>query len=82
MKINGISPSTHVVVKRDPVEPVKQEATKKAGQDKIEISQEAKILKDKSLKINEIKAKVESGFYNSDEVISKVADKILEEFGS
>lgn len=49
--------------------------------DKIEISSEAKILQKKSLdNIEQIKQKIANGFYNSDEVISKVADEILKEF--
>lgn len=50
--------------------------------DKVEISSEAKELyKLKRMeKIEEIKKKVESGFYNSDDVIDKVAEKIYEHF--
>lgn len=52
----------------------------KKGIDKIEISSEAKILQKESLKnLEQIKQKVSSGFYNSNEVISKVADEILKE---
>lgn len=50
--------------------------------DKVEISSEAKELyKLKRMeKIEEIKKKVKSGFYNSDDVIDKVAEKIYEHF--
>jgi flagellar biosynthesis anti-sigma factor FlgM len=35
----------------------------------------------RSEKIAEVKLKIESGFYNSDEFIDKLADKLLKEFG-
>lgn len=48
--------------------------------DKIEISQEAKILQKESLKNLElIRQKINSGFYNSEDVLNKVADEILKE---
>jgi len=81
MRING-TPQNIPFVNKGQVEPVKQqEVAKPKVQDKIEISAEAKILQDQkhTAKINAIKEKVESGFYNSDEVISKVADKVFEE---
>ncbi len=48
--------------------------------DKVEISSEAKELyRFKRIeRIEEIKKKVETGFYNSDDVIDKVAEKIYE----
>ena len=51
--------------------------------DKIEISEQAKALQNTSETKNlaDIKKKIESGFYNSDAVISKVADAILKEIG-
>jgi len=54
----------------------------KETSDKIEISKEAKIksseISDTS-KLSLIKDRINSGYYNSDEVISKVADSILKE---
>ncbi len=48
--------------------------------DKVEISSEARELYrlKRMEKIEEIKKKVETGFYNSDDVIDKVAEKIYE----
>jgi anti-sigma28 factor (negative regulator of flagellin synthesis) len=54
----------------------------KEASDKIEISKEAKIknseISDTS-KLSLIKDRIDSGFYNSDEVLGKVADSILKE---
>ncbi len=51
--------------------------------DKIEISEQAKALHNTSeiKNLSEIQKKIESGFYNSEEVLSKVADAILKEIG-
>lgn len=51
--------------------------------DKIEISEQAKALQNtgESKNLAEIQKKIDSGFYNSDAVISKVADAILKEIG-
>ena len=47
--------------------------------DKIEISEKAKVLQNDSTnkKLNEIRKRVKSGFYNSEQVLSKVAESIL-----
>ncbi len=49
--------------------------------DKLELSSEAKMLSNNNYenKINEIKAKVENGSYNSKAVLDIVAEKILKE---
>jgi negative regulator of flagellin synthesis FlgM len=50
--------------------------------DTIEISTEARDLAKADLdqqKIEDIRSKIKSGFYKSDEVLNKVADKILAE---
>lgn len=49
--------------------------------DVFEISKEAKelIQKNKEARLEEIKEKIANKFYNSEEVINKVADKILNE---
>ncbi len=65
---------------------VKNTASKKENvvkKDKIEISEQAKALQNTSSTKNlaEIQKKIESGFYNSEKVISKVADEILKEIG-
>lgn len=51
--------------------------------DKIEISSEAKALKNSGdvKNLEEIQKRIESGFYNTDAVISKVADAIIKEIG-
>ncbi len=52
--------------------------------DKLQISEDAKKLMDdkqKGNKINTIKKRIEIGFYNSEAVISKVAERILNELG-
>ncbi len=54
----------------------------KEASDKIEISKEAKLKNNEisdTTKLSLIKDRIDSGFYNSDEVISKVADSILKE---
>ena len=49
--------------------------------DKIEISKQAIAMQNTSETKNlaDIQKKIDSGFYNSDEVLSKVADSILKE---
>ncbi len=76
MKINEISGKI----------PLPEENSGKGAQklgdkkDKIEISGEAKELYKLTRieKIEEIRKKVDAGFYNSDDVIDKVAEKIYE----
>jgi len=50
--------------------------------DKLEISKEALKIKDSSGELNKmdvVKSRIQSKFYDSDEVISSVAEKILKE---
>ena len=50
--------------------------------DKIEISKEAKLLKSNSISekdFSKIRERINTGFYNKPEVISKIADNILKE---
>jgi len=51
--------------------------------DKIEISKQAKALQNtcETKNLADIQKKIESGFYNSEAVISKVADAIIKEIG-
>jgi hypothetical protein len=52
--------------------------------DKLELSDAAKKLKAEGIDpkvISDVKMKVESGYYNTEEVISKVADEIIKAFG-
>lgn len=69
----------------------KDVAAKKSGEennvnpsikDKLDISAEAKQIQQGDIdlkKIEEIKQKIQDNFYNSDEVINTIADKILKE---
>lgn len=54
-------------------------------QDKLELSEEAKKIQQNSnangKNLESIKTKIASNFYNSPEVLSKVADKILKALG-
>ena len=63
-----------------------EEASSRQAQqktDKLELSDAAKKLKAEGVeasKLAEVKSRIESGYYNSDEVIEKVADEILKSF--
>ncbi len=63
-----------------------EEATSRQAQkktDKLDLSDAAKKLKAEgveSKEMTEVKMKVESGYYNTDEVINKVADEILKSY--
>jgi len=57
----------------------------KTSVDKIEISNEAKIMQQQnasSVDVAAIREKIDNKSYESDEVYGKVADKILQEFGA
>ena len=62
------------------------EASSKQSQkktDKLELSDTAKKLKAEGVdpkRFAEVKLKIDSGYYNSEEVIEKVADEIIKEF--
>lgn len=82
MEIKGIIPKTIIVDESKNNKSVKKEVQKK---DSLEISKEAKELQQKSEQIRDLSAireKIKSGFYNTDEVLSKVADRILKELNS
>ncbi len=54
----------------------------KLGSDKLEISNEAKSMVNQTANVKDlaaIKQKIDNGFYNSEEVIQKVASAILKE---
>ena len=63
-----------------------EEATSRQTQkktDKLDLSDAAKKLKSEGIDskdISNVKLKVESGYYNTDEVINQVADEILKSF--
>lgn len=51
--------------------------------DKLELSDAAKKLKAEGVdpkRLAEVQSKIDSGYYNTDEVINKVADEILQAF--
>ncbi|BDQ02880.1 flagellar biosynthesis anti-sigma factor FlgM [Ignavibacterium sp.] len=82
MEIKGITPKTIIVDESKNNKSVKKEVQKK---DSLEISKEAKELQQKSEQIKDLSAireKIKSGFYNTDEVLNKVADRILKELNS
>ncbi len=69
--------------------PTSVQSNKPAGKsenkvgDKIEISDAAKIMQQQNVStvdVAAIKEKITNGFYNTEEVYEKVAEKILEEF--
>ena len=63
-----------------------EQATSRQAQqksDKLELSDAAKKLQAEGIDpklFAEVKTKIESGYYNTDEVINKVADEIIKEF--
>ena len=77
MKINPVSNKAFFPTEKS-VKVNKPDAV--SPKDKIEISGMAKSLKSAGQqKIDEVKSRMDSGFYNSEQVISKVADEILKE---
>lgn len=82
MEIKGITTKPIIVDETKNNKSVKKEAQKK---DSLEISKEAKELHHKSEQLKDlsaIKDRIKTGFYNSDEVLDKVADRILKELKS
>jgi hypothetical protein len=59
---------------------------KKSSKDKLEISEQAKVLsktqKDETKKLDEISEKIASKYYDSDDVINDVTKKILKDIKS
>lgn len=49
--------------------------------DKLEISTEARVMNNSVKNISEVQSRIDSNFYNSDEVLSVTVDAILKEFG-
>lgn len=81
MEIKGISNSPLFVdrTKKSKSESVQNQDAK----DKIEISSEGRDMAKVELspaRLEEIRGRLSSNFYNSDEALNKVADKILTEF--
>lgn len=82
MEIKGITPKPIIVDETKNNKSIKKEVQKK---DSLEISKEAKELHQKSEQLKDlsvIKERIKTGFYYSDEVLDKVADRILKELNS
>jgi negative regulator of flagellin synthesis FlgM len=76
---NNLNRYTELYKKQD--EASSRQAQQKT--DKLELSDAAKKLKSEGVDpkvFADVKMKIESGYYNSDEVINKVADEILKTF--
>lgn len=76
MEIKGITNGSFFVNK---TKNTKTEANKPVPKDKIEISAEARDLAKLELsteRVEELRAKLAGGFYNSPEVLDKVAEKL------
>lgn len=77
-----INQLNEAVKKQQRENPEVQNNEAKKSTDKLEISEEARVLLNKNVgakDLEAIKQKVDNKFYNSDEVINKVADSILKE---
>ncbi len=79
MQVKGISGNPLFV---KPAQNQKAEAKPSSPKDRIEISTEARDLAKLELsaeRIEEIRSKLESGFYDTDEVLQKVSEKLSKE---
>lgn len=67
----------------DPIKKSSGKSPDVTKKDKIEISKQAIAMQntEEAKNLADIQKKIDSGFYNSDEVLSKVADSILKEIG-
>jgi hypothetical protein len=85
MNIKSVSNTNNVYSPQDvPVKGKDPNETQEIKiQDKLELSEEAKNIQNSSnaqqSSLSQISDRVKNGFYNSDQVISKVADKIYQE---
>lgn len=82
MEIKGITPKQIFIDETKNNKSVKKEVQKK---DSLEISKEAKELQQKSEQVKDlslIKERIKAGFYNTDKVLNKVADRILKDLNS
>ncbi|QQS35436.1 MAG: hypothetical protein IPM56_14460 [Ignavibacteriales bacterium] len=80
MEIKGISNNQYF--SKEVNKPKVEQENQNPQKDKLEISREAKLLQSNSAEtkdLDAIREKIDSKFYNSDEVLNKVAEKILEE---
>jgi hypothetical protein len=78
-KVSGNQYFSNEILKNK--EKVSKDVPANQQQDKLEISKEAKVMNEKveTSKLDIIKQKVAQKFYNSDEVLNKVSEKILNE---
>ena len=84
MDIKSVSNNNNIYFQKDlPQKGNDQNGNSKVKiQDKLELSQEAKNIQSSSDQVphaEEIKEKIQNKFYDTDEVVSKVADKILQD---
>lgn len=79
MNIKGLGPKIFLNDEKPKVRQNKENSDPK--KDKLEISQEAKLLQSKSevKDLSEIKKRVNNKFYDSPEVVNKIAEKVLQE---
>jgi hypothetical protein len=79
MAIDKIGSGRPVLPVNDNAKTKEARAGKKEKQDKVELSQEAISLfaTEKAKKLNEIRAKVKSGFYEAPEVTQKVVEGVM-----
>ncbi|MEE9432454.1 MAG: hypothetical protein V3V16_15515 [Melioribacteraceae bacterium] len=83
MDINGVGSSFNRYTKAYKNQENAEAPKTLSKKDKLELSEAAKKLKTEGVsakEFGEIKSKIESGYYNSDEVTKKVAEEILKEF--
>lgn len=79
MEVKGVSTGSFFV---NSTKSQKTEKAKTSPKDSIEISTEARDIVKTELsqqQVNAIREKIASGFYNSDDVLNKVAEKVLGE---
>jgi hypothetical protein len=78
-KVSGNQYFSNEILKN--IEKAVKDAPTGTKQDKLQISKEAKVMNEKveASKLDVIKQKLAQKFYDSDEVLSKVSDKILNE---
>jgi len=85
LKVVGANNFVGVVnetVRKSEIEKKENQGTTSVKVDKLEISEQAKLMNEGKVSaknLEEIQAKIDSGYYNSDEILSKVADGILKD---
>jgi negative regulator of flagellin synthesis FlgM len=80
VEIKGISNGQYF--SKEVNKPKSEQENEKSPKDKLEISEEAKVLQSnptEAKNLESIREKIANKFYDSDEVLNKVADKLLED---